>query len=227
MSEAIRPQSPPAALPARHAGRGVRAAVRRWAVSQFRRPTGFWGGVAGRIMARRASNRERSRWTVALLDVQPADWVLEIGFGPGLALGWAAEKASAGLVMGVDHSEVMLRQAARRHARAIEEGHVVLQLGAVERMPDLGVGFDRILAVNVAQFWAQPAAPLRGLRERLRPGGRIALTVQPRNRGATEADATRTGERLAAALREAGFRNVRVERLPLRPVSAVCALGER
>jgi hypothetical protein len=51
---------------------------------QFRRPTGLLGRLAGWIMANRPSNIERNRWTVDLLNVQPSDHVLEIGFGPGL-----------------------------------------------------------------------------------------------------------------------------------------------
>jgi len=49
---------------------------------QFHKPTRFLGRVAGWIMANRPSNIERNRWTVDLLNVQPSDHVLEIGFGP-------------------------------------------------------------------------------------------------------------------------------------------------
>jgi SAM-dependent methyltransferase len=194
---------------------------------QFGRPTGALGRLAGWIMAHRASNLARNRWTVELLDVQPADWVLEIGFGPGVALGWLAERARQGFVVGLEHSPLMLAAAARRNEEAIRAGRMTLQLAALDAAPDLGTGFDAIMAVNVAMFWSEPALQLRELRERLRPGGRIALTVQPRQPGATDVHAARAGEALARHLREAGFRDVRVERLPLRPVAAVCALGVR
>ena len=55
-------------------------------VSQFHRPHGFGGRVAGWVMANRGSNRERNIWAVGLLDVQAQDRVLEIGFGPGIAI---------------------------------------------------------------------------------------------------------------------------------------------
>jgi hypothetical protein len=55
-------------------------------VDQFHRPRGTAGRVAGWQMAHRPSNRRRNRWVVRLLDVQPTDRVLEIGFGPGLAI---------------------------------------------------------------------------------------------------------------------------------------------
>jgi hypothetical protein len=55
-------------------------------VSQFRQPHGFLGQIAGLIIANRPSNLERNNWTVDLLDLKPTDNVLEIGFGPGIAL---------------------------------------------------------------------------------------------------------------------------------------------
>ena len=206
---------------------GPRASLFRWAVKQFGRPSGFWGRVAGWIMATRPSNLERNLWTVELLEVQPTDWVLEIGFGPGVALGWLAERAHQGVVVGIDQSEVMLRQAARRNAQAIDAGRIALQLASAEALPDLGTAFDKIMAVNVAMFWRDPVRQLRELRERLRPGGRIALTVQPRAPGATDADARRIGETMVQQLLEAGFREVRLEVRPMRPVASVRALGQR
>ena len=42
------------------------------------------------VMATRPSNLRRNEWTVRLLDIQPIDQVLAIGFGPGLAVRAAA-----------------------------------------------------------------------------------------------------------------------------------------
>ncbi len=61
-------------------------------VAQFKQPTGSLGRVAGWIMTGRASNRERSRWTVSQLDLEPGDHVLEIGYGPGLGVEDAARR---------------------------------------------------------------------------------------------------------------------------------------
>jgi len=49
-------------------------------VAQFARPTGFWGDIAGFIMAYRPSNLARNEWAISLLNLQPSDRVLEIGF---------------------------------------------------------------------------------------------------------------------------------------------------
>jgi SAM-dependent methyltransferase len=192
--------------------------------AQFARPTGLPGRMAGWIMAHRSSNRRRNAWAVSLLDVQRDDRVLEIGFGPGVAIRELARLAADGYVYGLDHSEVMLRQAAQRNAESVRRGRVELRLGSVEHLPVFDVPFDKILAVNAMQFWDQPAETLRALRRVLRNGGRIAIAFQPRGPGATDEVAMRRGRELAAALGDAGFSEVRLETLALEP-AVVCALG--
>ena len=103
--------------------------------AQFARPTGLSGRVAGWIMASRASNRRRNVWTVSLLDVQRNDRVLEIGFGPGIAVREVSRLAVEGYVCGLDHSDEMLRQATRRNAAAIRMGRIDLRLGSVDCLP--------------------------------------------------------------------------------------------
>jgi ubiquinone/menaquinone biosynthesis C-methylase UbiE len=61
------------------------------------------GSVAGWEMAHRPSNRQRNSWVVSLLDVQPADRILEIGFGPGLAIVELSRRiGDTGHVYGID-----------------------------------------------------------------------------------------------------------------------------
>ncbi len=205
---------------------GWKAGLRAGVVSQFGRPRGILGRLAGAVMARRRSNVERSLWTVSLLDLRPGDRVLEIGFGPGVALAEACRRVGHGVVVGIDHSQTMLRQAAGRNQRAIQEGRLRLVLGSVETL-DPGEGpFDKIFAVNSIAFWPQPVATLQMLRERLRPGGTIAITEQPRSRGADEAATRAAGRRIARQLEAAGFDRPRAETLALA-VPASCVLGDR
>jgi hypothetical protein len=67
---------------------------------QFGHPRGIAGHLAGWVMAHRSSNKQRNRWVVWLLDVQPTDRVLEIGFGPGLAIAELSRRATRGMVYG-------------------------------------------------------------------------------------------------------------------------------
>ncbi len=192
--------------------------------AQGRRPSGLLGRVAVLLMAHRASNRLRNLWAVSLLEVKSDDRVFEIGFGPGLAIAELSRIAVDGYVRGIDHSELMVRHAAKRNAEAVKSGRVDLRLGSVERLPAFEVPFDKVLAVNAPPFLDRPGELLQELRRALRTGGRIAIAYQPRGAGASDEAAAKRGEQIAAELRDAGFIEVRLESLKLRP-AVVCAVG--
>src|SRR5215472_4859397 len=196
----------------------------RGGVAQFHQPTGAVGHVAGWVMGRRSSNVARNRWAVQLLDVQPTDRVIELGCGPGVAIAALAARASLGMVIGVDHSQVMIRQARRRNKPAISSGRVRLVLSPVESLSIRDGPFDAALAVNTVGMWPDPTARLRELARLLRPGGRIALVSQPRCPGATAATSAVAANELAGQLTEAGFEHIRTEMLDLDPPAA-CVIG--
>jgi SAM-dependent methyltransferase len=201
--------------------------LRWWAghggVTQFHRPTGAAGHVAGWIMGRRSSNVARSRWAVQLLDVGPADRVIELGCGPGVAVTALARRATRGTVVGVDHSPVMISQARRRNRAAVRAGRVRLIQASVEDLPD--GPFDAALAVNTLGMWPEPVDRLREIRGLLRPGGRIAVVSQPRCVGATAATSSAAADEVVGLLVEAGFALLRTEVLDLDP-PAVCVLAQ-
>ena len=194
-------------------------------VTQFVRPNGFAGRLAGWEMALRPSNRKRNRWAVALLDVQPQDHILEIGFGPGLAIRELARRATDGFVLGIDHSEVMVRQAAIRNRAEVEQGRVELRLGSELDLRDFREMFDKALAVNNFGMWPDPEARLKDLRGALRRCGRVAIVSQPRCLCASAATTERVAEEAAGRLRDAGFVSLHRETLNLRPPVA-CVLAE-
>jgi ubiquinone/menaquinone biosynthesis C-methylase UbiE len=197
---------------------------RHGGVAQFHQPTGAAGHVAGWVMGRRSSNVARNRWAVRLLDVQPTDRVIELGCGPGVAVAVLATEAIRGLVVGVDHSQVMIHQARRRNRAAIRGGRVRLVNTPVESLSISDGPFDAALAVNTVGMWPDPTARLREVRRLLRPGGRIALVSQPRCPGATAATSAAASDELAARLTEAGFEQLRTEMLDLDPPAA-CVVG--
>jgi len=204
----------------------VKRAVFNAVAGQFGRPRGAAGQAAGWVMAHRSSNRQRNRWVVSLLDVRPADRVLEIGFGPGLAIAELSRRISeSGHVYGIDHSGAMLGQAARRNAAAIRAGRITLTRASVDQLPPaLGGPFDAVLAVNSLGFWPAPAERLGQLRQRLTPGGRIAIASQPRCPGATASTSLGAARKIEDLLRGAGFAQIRTETLDLDP-PVVCVLA--
>jgi len=186
---------------------------------QFACPQGRLGWVVGHLMAWK--NGGRSEWVRSLLDVEPADRLLEIGFGPGVDVRWASRRAA--YVAGVDRSAVMVRMARSRSRVAVEQGRVRLELGSADDLPFEDCSFDKIYAINSAQFW--PRGALAEARRVLKPGGTVYLAVQPRTKGASEATVDETGAALEAGLRAAGFASVRSLKKRMRPLSTVCAIG--
>ena len=201
--------------------------IRPFLRAQFGRPSGLFGAIAGRLMARDKANTERIRWTLSLLDLKPEDRILEIGFGPGIAVERASQIASNGFVAGVDHSEVMLRQAVRRNARAVDNGRVALRLASAAQLPQFDEPFDKIFSINSIHFWENPVESLREMRELLKPSGLIAVTMQPRSRTATDETAKIIGQELVTKLERAGFSHCRLELHAIKPVVVACALGRR
>src|ERR1700744_945318 len=167
------------------AGLAAVRALDRDVIGQAHHPRGAAGWVTAWEMGLRPSNRHRNRWGGPLLDLRPADRILEIGCGPGVAIA-ALAGSGAGHVYGLDHSGVMLQRAARRNSAAIRAGRVTLVQASADQLPPILDGpFDAILAVNSLTFWPAPVQRLAELRHRLAPGGRIAIASQPRCPGAT------------------------------------------
>jgi ubiquinone/menaquinone biosynthesis C-methylase UbiE len=170
-------------------------------------------------------NRRRSEWVIELMQVQESDRILEVGFGSGADIRRVSMLATEGFVAGIDRSEVMVKQAKNRNAAAIRAKKVELQCASASSIPHPDATFDKIFAINVAHFWMEPLEVLAELSRVLKPGGSIALAIQPKNPQATEATSQETGKFLVNLLSAGGFDRVRLETKPMQPVSVVCAIG--
>lgn len=195
----------------------LKTTIRRRLVAQAHRPTGLPGHLVAQLMATRPSNVKRNRWAVEQLAVGPTARVLEIGFGPGVALEALLDRVTEGTVYGVDHSDVMVRKAARRNARAIAEGRLRLRQASVADIDETLAPLDLILGVNTLGMWPDPPVQLRRLQRLLRPGGRIAIGIQPRTGGADAEAARRRADEIAGMLSGAGFDRIETRQLDLDP----------
>jgi ubiquinone/menaquinone biosynthesis C-methylase UbiE len=124
-------------------------------------------------------NAPFARCVIRLLDVQPRDKVLEVGFGPGVGSQLLAKAAPVGRIAGVDCSKEMVQQARARNADAIARGVVDLRHGSVEKLPFEDGTFDAVLAINSLQVWPDVTAGLCDVKRVTRSGGRVALAFTP------------------------------------------------
>ena len=168
-----------------------------------------------------ATSQPMNELTAALLDIQPTDHVLEVGFGPGTLIPLLAGRATQGYVAGVDPSEAMVKVARKRNGTLIERGLVDLRQGAVSRLPYKDHLFTKVCAVNSFQFWPAPEDDLREVRRGMKDGGLLALALRMRDR---------TGKFMGpieVLVTRAGFRDVRTEVHRLPRGAASLLLGRR
>ena len=112
-------------------------------------------------MAGKAS--ERFVWAVDTLEVRPADRLLEVGCGHGVAVSLVCERLTTGTITAIDRSPKMIEMATRRNREHVDAGRAVLETVALEDA-DLGDRrFDKVFAFNVAPFWQQPGGGARCL----------------------------------------------------------------
>ncbi len=146
----------------------------------FAHPAGFWG----RVVAFRLdiSNRQANEWTVSLLDLSPADRVLEVGFGSGLTLQLAARQVPQGFVAGVDSSQTMFEIARKRNVRWIAADRMELSLGSVEALSFPDNHFDKVYAVQVINYLPDLLKGLKELQRVTKPGGKLALFFEAKEK---------------------------------------------
>ena len=177
----------------------------------FGRPQGALGRMGGIIMAR--TNAQCGAWVTGLLEIRPAESVLEVGFGPGIVIQRLSNLA--GRVAGIDPSREMVRQARARNVGAIAGGRVDLRYGSVESLPFDSDAFDKAIAINSMQVWPDPLAGLREIGRVVKPGGRIGL-------GFTRYSG-QPSEGLTETLMAAGFSETHI----VRKDTDFCALAVR
>jgi ubiquinone/menaquinone biosynthesis C-methylase UbiE len=193
--------------------------------SQFACPTGLLGGGVGRLMA--VKNAKMNEFAVEMLDIQPDDQALEIGFGHGRTIRMMAERAKTGFVAGVDLSDVMVRQATRYNLDLIVAGRADLCQGSVADLPYECGRFTKVLAVNNYQFWPDAELNLEDMRRVMREGGLVVICLRMHSTkrlalapGFTEDEVTD----VARLVRWVGFRDIRiVKRKVGREASCVIA----
>ena len=166
---------------------------------------------------------ERFVWAVDTLAVDPADRLLEVGCGHGVAVSLVAERLTSGRITAIDRSEKMIAMAARKNREHIAAGRAVLKTAALEQADFGDERFDKIFAFNVAPFWLQPERALGIVRPHLTPEGAVYVFWDARHtqsgRGRDLAD------QLTARIRLAEFSVDQVLVKDLRPVPAVCVIG--
>jgi arsenite methyltransferase len=112
--------------------------------------------------------------TLALMNLQPADCVLDLGCGSG----WLARRLAASLprgrVVGIDLSGEMIRRALLASA---DLPNVKFLRGTAEEIAAEGDSFTKVLSVESAYYWPDAARGIREIFRVLHPGGSAWILI--------------------------------------------------
>ena len=179
--------------------------------------------------------RPYGRRLIELAGLRKGMWALDVATGPGEpALTIARRVGPGGLVLGVDFSPAMIRLA-RGRAKRVGAGHAHFREMDAERLRLADMTFDRAFCRFGLMLMPDAERALREMHRVLVPGGRVAVAVwSAQSKVNTMGVVRRVLQRYDAfhpppgapdffrfgkagtcerALRAAGFRQVRAERL--------------
>lgn len=148
----------------------------------------------------------RISWAVSVVAPDPADHLVELGCGPGVAAALVCDQLTTGHLIAVDRSATAVARAVARNKAHIEAGRLTVVQSEVDALALPPASIDKVFAMNVNVFWTrEPTRELAVLRALLRQNGEIFVLY---DKGPTATN--RVPPIVAAALKAGGFTNVEV-----------------
>ena len=142
-------------------------------MSQFAKPTGFFGKILAKGMAR--GHKDFYKNTAKAMNLKNDDKFLEIGFGSGLFIKKYVSNITR--IAGLDYSEDMVKLANDFNKNLVESGKAEFKHGDVTSIPWEDNEFSIIVAIETFFFWSEPEKSLKEIFRVLMPGGRLFIEM--------------------------------------------------
>jgi len=142
-------------------------------MSQFEKPTGFFGRILARGMA--WGHKDFYKNTAKVLNLENDDNYLEIGFGSGLFIKKYASHVAR--IAGLDYSEEMVNLASSINKNLIKSGKAEFKQGNVSSIPWENDEFSVVVGIETFFFLPRPVASLKEIYRVLAPGGRLVIEM--------------------------------------------------
>src|SRR6476619_459065 len=178
--------------------------------------------AAGRGDEMEGHHSDITEQTLATMDIQPSDRILDLGCGTGWASRRMARVATTGEVVGLDVADEMLRRA--EHASSAFR-NVRYAWGSAENIPEADNAFSKVLSVESFYYYADQGKALDELRRVMSHGAKLFILINLYKdnhyslRWVTElkvpVQALSEAE-YKALLEKHGFKNIEARRVPDR-----------
>ncbi|MBO0992589.1 class I SAM-dependent methyltransferase [Bacillus sp. SD088] len=191
----------------------------------FKQPKGLIGKFIGKVMA--TENKTLNEWTIEQLKVRQGDRILEIGYGPGYSMEYLVNQYRNIQIDGIDISKAMKDEATRRLKTQVDKGQIRLVISDISEADLQRNSYQRVLAVNTYTLWQDKQASLENIYRALQPGGKIAITMQPRQEDARLHKTKQFGRQIRTNMRMSGFRQIKVRYKEISPALVVCVTATK
>lgn len=112
--------------------------------------------------------------TLALMDIQPADHILDLGCGTGWASRRMARVATKGEIVGLDVADEMLRRAEQTSS---DFKNIRYVWGSAEKIPATDNAFSKVLSVESFYYYADQGKALDELCRVMAPGAKLFILI--------------------------------------------------
>ena len=140
--------------------------LNKYLAQQFAKPSGKWGKYITFLM--NMMNQKQYQSILELLNPQPTDSILDIGFWNGFLL-WKILNTSLQQLYGIEISEDMLHLAQDKYKQAIAMEKLSLTLADIQKLPFSNEHFDKIYTVNTFYFRKNIEQSFSEIRKVLKP----------------------------------------------------------
>jgi len=194
-------------------------------MSQVAKPTGFFGKMLAKGMAR--GHKEFYKNALKAINPKKDDKYLEIGFGSGVFINKYMSQVSR--IAGIDHSEDMVKLASDINRKLIESGKAEFRQGYASSLPWADNEFTIVAAIEVFFFLNETEKTLKEIFRILKPRGRLIIEMAfNKDDGVDHKKHIKkmnlklySGEEMKKLLKKAGFNDIVIDyykafRIPIK-----------
>lgn len=198
-------------------------------VSQTRKPEGFLGKMM--IKSMNPGHAKMADWGMSHLKTIAPSEIIDIGCGGGRNAGELLKKYPGAKVTAIDYSPLSVEQAAAYNKDAITQGRCKVQQGDASHLTLDEESFDLATAFETIYFWPGLEKCFAEVAKVLKPGGCFMIVNESDGLDAAsqkfekiiDGMKTYTVEQIEAALKKAGFSEIKTEHHKSKPWITVLA----
>ena len=171
-------------------------------------------------------NKLLSQWTVEQLQLEPYQYILEIGYDNGSTIYETAKKLKIGFIAGIDESANAFKQSYKKNKQFIENQLMQLHIGSLESLAYPAHYFHTVYSLNIYKYWKAPQYQFMRLAPLLKNGGKLVTVFQQRS-ALTEKAQWMAAEKMMQEYEEAGFSDTSISFLETNRGNGISVIGHK